>query len=388
MSYKKGLTAVVTVFFILCQTVFCYDATFVNEEEQKPLFDIFSIFGKKQDAENPNAENSVETSVTQNAGEFQAQDGILNVTVNTPAQGSLNSTIPDEGTVVFSIETQPQKGTVEITDTMTGDFIYTPNQDEMGTDSFVFTVTSETHGTDTAIIYITIEEAEEPGDGDEEEEEEEEEEPPVYSFRYEDMYDHWGEYSAIKIGERDVFRGFKIGQKYYFYPESELTRGDFLLYLVGSLGIDVSQYNDVPSPFADAETTPAWMNLQAKAAYDAGIIKGSKEGDAIYLNASDKLTRIEAIAMLNNIIKPDAVVVGNTDEYTDIYLVPQWGQQFVNNMSAYGLIQGYDDGSIRPFAKITRAMSAEMLLQTLKYKDEHPDVMQKLTMEMDESTDY
>jgi hypothetical protein len=46
------------------------------------------------------------------------------------------------------------------------------------------------------------------------------------------------------------------------------------------------------------------MNLQAKAAYDAGIIKGSLEGDKLYLRASEKLTRLESIAMLNNTIKP------------------------------------------------------------------------------------
>ena len=148
------------------------------------------------------------------------------------------------------------------------------------------------------------------------------------------------------------------------------------------MGIDVSEYAEMPSPFADAEETPAWMNLQAKAAYDAGIIKGSLEGDKLYLRASEKLTRLESIAMLNNTIKPDAEPEDLPD-YTDLDIVPEWGIPYISNMTAYGLVRGYDDGTVRPFAKITRAMAAEMILQTIKYKESNPEVMRQLIAEMD-----
>ncbi|MCK9479396.1 MAG: S-layer homology domain-containing protein [Firmicutes bacterium] len=394
MNNAKKVFIVAIALLMFCQGTLAYDATFVkNNDGEQPKFSIFSLFGKKEEPKEDKEQKpgkkenasegkgTVETSVTTNADEFAALDGVLTVKINTPEEGSLNCTVPDESNVMFEIVTPPEKGAVEITDNATGDFIYTPHQDEVGEDSFTFSATIGTgeDDTKTATISVTIEY--------DEEEPPTEPEEPVYSFRYEDMFGHWGEYSAIRIGERDIFRGFKIGQKFYFYPEEELTRGDFLLYLVASLGIDVSEYAEVESPFADADTTPSWMNLQAKAAFDAGIIKGSLEDGKLYLHASERLTRLEAIAMLNNTIKPDAVAVGNTD-YTDMYLVPDWGVQFIQNMSAYGLIQGYDDGSIRPFAKITRAMSAEMMLQTIKYKETHPEVVTQLTKEMDKSMVY
>ena len=39
--------------------------------------------------------------------------------------------------------------------------------------------------------------------------------------------------------------------------------------------------------------------------------------------------------MLNNTIKPRVVSV--TPDYTDMYLVPEWGISYIQNMTAYGL---------------------------------------------------
>ena len=387
MKHIKKISFAAAAVLLIHTAAIASDASFVNSDE-KPGFNIFSIFSKKA-----TYQSSIKTSVTQNTGEFAALGGTLNVIVNTPATGSMECNVPAEEEVMFDIETPPTKGDVEITDTSNGDFTYTPHEDETGTDSFVFSVTSDDLGTETATISVTI--SEEPEESPEPSPEESPEEspepspeespeptPPVYSFRYEDMFNHWGEYSAIRLGERNILKGFQIGNKFYFYPESELSRGDFILYLVSAMGIDVSEYAEMPSPFADAEETPAWMNLQAKAAYDAGIIKGSLEGDKLYLRASEKLTRLESIAMLNNTIKPDAEPEDLPD-YTDLDIVPEWGIPYISNMTAYGLVRGYDDGTVRPFAKITRAMAAEMILQTIKYKESNPEVMRQLIAEMD-----
>ncbi len=394
------------IFAITAAALMLHTAAYANEAKFVFGKGLFEILRPK-----PAKDNVIETVVTQNADEFTAQNGTLSATENTPVSGSLNSTVPGLGVVVFAVVTPPTKGSVVIDDAMTGDFTYTPYQDQTGEDSFVFSASNETHGEKTATVTITIAPSgaasPEPsptatpeGSPEPEESPGPEESPtpfespaptptatPSFTFKYEDMLGHWGEYSAAILAERDVLKGFEIKDKYFFYPEVELTRGDFILYLVSAMGIDVEPYREIASPFTDAEETPAWMNLQAKAAYDAGIIKGSAESGGLYLKASELLTRIEAIAMLNNTIRPDAVSV-DLPTYTDMYLVPDWGVVYIKNMTAYGLMKGYDDNTVRPFAKITRAQAAEIILQTLKYKEEHPEVAKELKAEMDKSMTY
>ena len=57
---------------------------------------------------------------------------------------------------------------------------------------------------------------------------------------YEDMNNHWAEYSANQLAEHELLRGFKIGNKYYFYPDETISRGDFIMYVVTLLEIDAS----------------------------------------------------------------------------------------------------------------------------------------------------
>lgn len=401
MKTTKKISLVVLFVFTLQIVAFAADVQFVDANTEKPRFSIFNLFKKKEQPKDNTQDNLQdklkETAVIRDAEEFTALDGMLSVKKNTPTTGSLDSTVPgEEGVVVFSIETEPEMGTVEITDSMTGDFIYTPNEDVVGEDSFVFAAESEEFGQQTATITVTIEEnGESPSPSPTDDENGEEgtpspdptETPYIPTFRYEDMLDHWAAVSAGVLAEKGVLVGFKISGRYFFYPEVELKRSDFILYLVSALNIDVDEYAEIPSPFADAEDTPAWMNLQAKAAYDAGIIKGSLEDGELYLRPEEPLTRLEAIAMLNNTIKPSVMSV-TTPDYTDMYLVPEWGISYIQNMTAYGLMQGYDDNTVRPFAKITRAMAAEMINQTMKYNEAHPEVEEELQNEMDKNMAY
>ena len=60
------------------------------------------------------------------------------------------------GIVAFAIETPPIKGTVVINDAMTGDFTYTPFENETGEEYFEFSASNETYGQKTATISVTI----------------------------------------------------------------------------------------------------------------------------------------------------------------------------------------------------------------------------------------
>jgi len=76
---------------------------------------------------------------------------------NTGAQGTLSSSDPDSTFLTFSVVTGPAKGTVQLTDTRTGRFTYTPNAAAVGMDSFTFRVTDERFSmSDVATMYVAI----------------------------------------------------------------------------------------------------------------------------------------------------------------------------------------------------------------------------------------
>ena len=50
------------------------------------------------------------------------------------------------------------------------------------------------------------------------------------SIEYADMSGRAEEYAALRLAETGVFTGEKLGERYCFYPERELSRGGFLKY--------------------------------------------------------------------------------------------------------------------------------------------------------------
>lgn len=183
-------------------------------------------------------------------------------------------------------------------------------------------------------------------------------------FSYADLNGHWCAYTARRLHEERILTGMQIGGQYYFFPDTLITRGEFLMTLMAVLHIGGAPYDS--TVFADHSSIADWLKPYAAAAYNAGIIKGDAAQGALYLRPDDKITRIEAICMLYNAVRPEGAE--ETLPYTDRYLVPAWGEAPVSGLTAYGLLQGYEDGSVRPYVRMNRAMMGELLWQLAQYQ--------------------
>ncbi|MEO5332347.1 MAG: tandem-95 repeat protein, partial [Magnetococcus sp. YQC-5] len=75
---------------------------------------------------------------------------------DTVYNGTLSATDVDGASLTYSIVTPPAKGSVTITDAVTGAFSYTPNPNISGSDSFTFKATDGTLQSNTATMAITI----------------------------------------------------------------------------------------------------------------------------------------------------------------------------------------------------------------------------------------
>jgi len=88
-----------------------------------------------------------------------AVDGVETIDEDNSFVASLVATDADNNPVnplTYSIVTAPSKGAVEITNTATGEYKYTPRDDENGEDFFTFKVNDETVDSNTATISILI----------------------------------------------------------------------------------------------------------------------------------------------------------------------------------------------------------------------------------------
>ncbi len=86
----------------------------------------------------------------------QASGMSINTDENTSYSGTLTAADPDDDQLQFSIVSNGTKGTAAITGSSTGDFTYTPNADETGSDSFTFRVYDGELYSAAATVEVTI----------------------------------------------------------------------------------------------------------------------------------------------------------------------------------------------------------------------------------------
>lgn len=289
-----------------------------------------------------------------------AYDEQIEIDKNTilTANFKATSTVPN-ATLSYLIVEKPAHGTLVHTKESDKSFTYTPDLDYVGTDSFTFKVSDGTSISNIATISITISvPAEE-----------------IIPFNYIDMQNHWANYSASHLAARGLIIGEEIGSRYYFYPERQMTRADFILFLLAITESNEDATIEIPKvTFADEKNTPDWLIEAAKLAYAKGIIKGSAEGNKLYLNAYNPLSRKEAVVMIDNVL----TLTNSTERltYEDTSLIPEWATQAVKNLTAYKIIQGDSENRFSPNKIITRAEAAEMCYKTVKQleSEEMPNI--------------
>ncbi len=180
---------------------------------------------------------------------------------------------------------------------------------------------------------------------------------------YCDTADHWCNYSAERLYNENIFTGIKIGKNYYFMPDEYITRGEFLLYLDTIVKTPSPKYETLP--FADADSIPHWQFSTVCSMYEIGYIKGNAENGKLYFNYDEKMSRLECALILNNILNLKNKV--EATDYYDNYLIPEYAVTAVKNITDYGLMQGYDDNSFRPYIKMNRAMLSNILCSVKDY---------------------
>ena len=178
--------------------------------------------------------------------------------------------------------------------------------------------------------------------------------------RFSDMSGHWAGRTVSYMNKMGVVKGYDENGESVFKPDGKVTRAEFAVMAVNTLGIDLFSYENADlSCFADMESIPAWAWKYVAAAYDLGIIAGRQETNGLYFAPGAEITRAEAAAIISRLL-PDKLDT-SAEEFADSAQIPSWAVRAFKTLNNAGIISGYDDLTVKPNNKVSRAEAVTML---------------------------
>lgn len=182
----------------------------------------------------------------------------------------------------------------------------------------------------------------------------------VYSQKktFEDIESHW----AKREIEEMATMGYINGSYGKYRPEDNITRAEFVSILIRILGVDNSQFGNIP--FNDIKLTD-WFMEDIVLARKMGLVEGYGDGS---FKPDSPIKRQEIGAILGNILDEKL-----TDEQAEDILstfqdkVTEWAKLAVASTVKAKIINGFPNDTFGGELNTTRAEAAVMLLRFLKY---------------------
>ena len=250
--------------------------------------------------------------------------------------GELKGTDSGGGEVSYSLVKGPARGSVQLEGHR---FVYTPKPNAMGTDWFTYTATNGAGETSApATVRISLQRNRS-------------------GVSYEDMAGHVAAAAAQHLAEEGIFTGVKLGDRYYFEPEREVLRSEFLVMALETMERKVTDVTI--TGFCDDETIPVWAKAYAAAGVAEGVVEGSVTPQGNAFRGQDAIAFNEAATMLNRMLglgDVDLQAVYGAEED-----MPSWAAQAVANLESVQVLEAGSFGSGAMEMPITRADAARML---------------------------
>lgn len=265
---------------------------------------------------------------------------------NVAYQGRLTGVDPKGAELTFQLAQKPARGSLEITDSATGEFVYTPYENKTGKDSFTFVV-QDREGNVSAPAKVSLRIRK-----------------PSTKVTYADMAGVASYNAAIRLAEEDILVGERIGDAYYFRPEETVSRGQFLALAMSTL--DKEPLADaMTTGFADDVSIPTWCKGYVSAALQQGAVRGYPDGDGRVVFSPDAaVTRAEAAVILDRMLSVSDVAV--TTFYADTASAPAWAFQAAVNLERTGVLDTTSAGALALDEPLTRGQCAQLLAGALE----------------------
>lgn len=299
----------------------------------KEVIDVFEEYAPIDDFVCRTSSMTLKTSKNEDAiGLFYAQ-------CNTPYEIELTS-YPENGRLYLS-ENQ---------------FTYIPDTDYTGEDSFQYRISS--NGVYSNISECTVSVSDENC-----------EKINQTDFYYEDMKNHPQKVAAEKMVEKNIMKGERVGDKYYFFPNSQITRAGAITYLCSALEIDTDEQKTIPTVFEDTHNLCDQLKKDIYSCYSSKIITGTQTDDKLFLYPDKPLQRAEMFTMIKraSTLKTDNKL---TLLYPDAGLIPDYAKASVRTLVSGGFLKNSENELLRPNDTVTKIEFTELLYKLISSNEE------------------
>lgn len=162
---------------------------------------------------------------------------------------------------------------------------------------------------------------------------------------------HWASEYLENLYNYGIMRGDLSGN---FNPDRYITRAECVSMINRALGYNEFQRGKLP--FSDIKGTE-WYADDIAIAYARGYFSGTSKNTA---GAEGNLTREQAVSLICRNVKLEEQV-GEVMNFVDSRSFSNWSKGAIGASAEKGYINGYSDGSFKPFNYITRGEFAKIL---------------------------
>ena len=178
-----------------------------------------------------------------------------------------------------------------------------------------------------------------------------------------DVTTHWAKDTINELAKDGVIAGYADGN---CYPDYQLTRGQFAALVARYFNLTAKSGDT--SGFSDVSTH--WSATYVCGLVEAGVILPTDYGNQY--EPDKPISRMEMICIMVRLIEKQT---GNLEKsvqatFTDVANIPQQDKEYINTTVAYGIIQGYPDGTIRPYHEASRAEGFVVLKRLIAVYEE------------------
>ena len=169
---------------------------------------------------------------------------------------------------------------------------------------------------------------------------------------YSDIYDYtWAKSSIDRMYQKGVTNQKGV---FTFAPGEQITRGDFAMFLVKTLGLTAAatdNFEDV-NPYAEyAEAISIGKAL--------GILKGT---DGVNFNPETPISRQDFMVICARGMRlVKALEDGDASQFADAASISDYAVADIAAMVKANIVGGYEDGTVRPLGNATRAEAAVIM---------------------------
>lgn len=242
---------------------------------------------------------------------------------NVSLYGSLSAYDKEGDDVIFEVVKQPRNGLLKMSDD--GEYVYIPTKGYTGSDSFKCVALDE-YGNYSTVAEVMLKV-----------------EMQSSSLVFSDISSDKYHIAAINLAEKGVLAIQEVDGKYYFHPDTELGRLEFLVMAMKNIGVQIEN-QDEKTVFTDDSAIPQTLKGYVNTAVKLGIISGKIDAEGnLLLAPNDKITKAEAAVILNNMAELERPVL--TPVFADSNQLPSWAREAINCLS-YNKIMPNNDGYI------------------------------------------